>query len=285
MYRYYLIADFRVISVSSYIVVPSRIMELCKSLGIKVIEEGEDSISQIRDHITKMQKKLANLAKQDQALHPHVYLQPAEQEDAWSQISTCHSLAETAFKRDDLIDQVKAIIHKELPTEGSPIMITGGTKSGKTSLCSLIPGLVDETTHCIVRFCGLTKFSKTLMKLIISISKQIHLAYDTTILQKDFDLTTEDLAQTMVDLLVDAGRKEAPLVIVIDGLDQLHDNRVDVARFLEKFHGKIPPNVAMVVSLRIDDDTNQFINSTVNVVKTAMDRIQPVIHGNYSRVL
>lgn len=232
--------------------------EMAASLGIKSVS----TVSEIESAIVKAYKRRANIEKQEKATNPHVYLQPFETMDVWNHVHLCHTISENGFERKEQIDQVRAAITSDAKVRSSPIIISGGIKTGKTFLCSQIPKIMGEDSVSIVRFCGLTELTKTLPKLLRGISKHLHLLYGSTILPRSVGNSN---FSAMIDLFKSILTEvhmcaDKPVVLVLDSLESLAETNANLNKFITLCMHAIPVNISLVVSVRVTDERSEFFN-------------------------
>lgn len=254
--------------------------DLAESLGIKAISDP----SELDGLITKTQKRQVNLLKQENALHPHTYLQPFESDDVWNHVSICHTLTEQSFTRQNLLDQLHTAIVSEISKVGSPILLTGGRKVGKTWLCAQIPSLIKEQAVSLVRFCALTRLTNTLPKVLRGISKQLHIICQSSILPRSIENSgVEDMFELFKDILKEASTlADKPVVLVFDAFDKLAADAGDLSRFLSLCAEAIPTNVALVVSARNNVEEEEFYDMSKDPCINVVLKAAGIVIGNYS---
>lgn len=222
-----------------------------------------NTVDEIEAAVIKAQKRKVNIQKQERALHPHYYIEPYETDDVWNHVNLCHTLPESAFARDDLLNQLKTSIEGDFSVASSPLVVKGESKTGKTWLCAHIPSLLGDASLTVVRFCALTRLASTLPNLLRNISKQLHAVYGSPVVPRHVQPSIADLSELFLEILNNISSSnistEKPLVLVLDGLDKLAAPATDLAEFIFHCHGRIPEKTVLVLSLTSpDSDSTEF---------------------------
>lgn len=219
--------------------------------------------------VVKAQKRRVNLLKQERAIHPHIYLEHFEYEDIWNHVHTSHTISESCFKREGLLEKVKAAILSDVGTVSSSIILSGGLKAGKSWLCSQIPSLLGEEALTLVRYCGLTSLTTTLPKLLAGLTKQLSSVYQTPLLSA----TTEQLdaagvfALFRVVLEKVSESTDKPVVLVLDSFDKLAASGVYLSHFSALCRNAIPANVVLVLSVTTKTEDSEFADFSSCITK------------------
>lgn len=238
-----------ILSLSCFIItVEEYCKELASSLSIKIVT----TVPEIDTLISKKLKRKANMLKDEKAKNPNAYLSTFEAEDAWNHVGLCHSISSVCYKRSDCMQQLRTAIEQNLKSSGSPIVVHGESFCGKTWLAAQLPQELGESCHTIVRFCSLTKLTRSLSNLLYGISKQLQaIIQSQTLPVKSSKLSTETLAELFVEMMLDvSSRSDTPVVIVLDGLDKLGSSIVNLSQFLKICTNQVPEKVCLVVTLR-----------------------------------
>ncbi|XP_067936802.1 uncharacterized protein [Watersipora subatra] len=236
--------------------------KLADSLGIKSVKSTTD----LEGVIVKAQKRRVNIQKQERALLPNVYLEPFESEDIWNHVNTSHSLSDSAFKRESLLQEVKSAINSSIKTTSSPIVVSGGQRTGKTWLCAQLPSEMADETLTLVRFCGLTSLTTTLPRVLLSLSKQLTAIYRIPLLSHDItNKSISKMAESFKSLLDELSASVTkPVVLVLDGFDKLAASNMELCEFISFCKEKIPSNIALLLSVTSREDDSEFLHISID---------------------
>lgn len=248
---------------------------MAESLSIKPAKD----VAELEAMIVRAQKRRINVQKQERSLQPNVHMEQFESDDVWNHVNTCHRISQECYKREGLLEQVKAAVKHDSAIVSSPVIISGDLQCGKTWLCAQIPSLLGEESITLVRFCGLTRLTSTLTKLLRGLSKQLHVLYGSQILPRAIEqYSVEDTFQLFRDILnevsVSAGK---PVVLVLDSLDKLAASARDLMQFIALCEGCVPPNVVMVMSLTKKAENSEFYDCHSEMKNLSMDEADKLI--------
>lgn len=151
--------------------------------------------------------------------------------------------------------------------KNSPLVVLGPSGCGKTAF--IAKGVEWASKHLmtadiIVRFLGHTIDSLSVVKTLTSLCQQIGQLYDQSL--HDIPKHYSKLVIYFLRLLALANRRK-PLILFLDGLDELPFNHKD-DHHLSWLPKQLPPYVAMVISIKDDRNHHDELKALKNAFPT-----------------
>eukprot|EP01147_Barroeca_monosierra_P003828 gene3828-6338_t len=230
----------------------------CRSYKVQWVEEGLQYDSAFIDYITEycvdLTRALLNSLGESFENDLHVTL-PEWCKEAVEHIQFALFKAQHTIARDEAMD----VIHAHLNSDScSPVIVTGGSGTGKTTFLAQLVDILRRSDDVIVaaRFAGATCKSTSLTHTLRLLTQQllflVHPNTDIETIPSDFRALIAALPQHIANLNA-LNRK---VVLVIDSLDEYVDdeNRLDERVGLSAWLPvSLPPNVKLIVSARSHD--------------------------------
>ncbi|MCL2114846.1 MAG: NACHT domain-containing protein [Methanobrevibacter sp.] len=148
--------------------------------------------------------------------------------------------------RINIIKDIKKYINSN---NRSPLVIIGESGSGKTALLSHLSEQLKNNQYLVIsRFIGASPESSDIISLLKSISQELTIKYNKE--NSEIPDNFQEALSTFLSKLNYAKENNLPLIIFIDGLNQLSDiGKITELSWLPK---KLPENVNLIVSTTED---------------------------------
>ncbi|KAJ8042119.1 NACHT domain- and WD repeat-containing protein 1 [Holothuria leucospilota] len=165
-------------------------------------------------------------------------------EELQRQSSFCQQQTETFHGQSDILNQLESYLSSG---KSIPLILHGGPGCGKTSIAAMCTKHVSSKTACVVRFVGTSLESQTINQIFRSACDQIACLYGGYI-----SITSGGMEQLQMDLLklLDRVTADRPLLLILDGVDQLEDS-ISNFDWLPKV---LPPHVKMILTCNSNEN-------------------------------
>lgn len=232
------LAEKHIIRISVHYVEGGLNMELSEHLQY---------LEQVEEHLKKQLLELINgIIDEHQSktmLRPSYGIEANLLEELNQQTSFCQKAAQCSINREKTISEIKNYITN---SSGLPLVLYGPGGCGKTTLLARI-GQCCSTwipeAFVIQRFIGISAQSSTIEQLLSSITNQCSIL---TYGHKCYCTHNLDTYKKVLPSLLMAGCLQRPLIILLDGLDQI---RAYSSRALDWLPEKLPDNIKLILSV------------------------------------
>jgi hypothetical protein len=149
-----------------------------------------------------------------------------------------------------------------------PYAVIGDSGTGKTALLGHVSNMIRSNpkdynnASVVTRYIGATPDSTDIRMLLKGISWQVAKIYGKKTNEASFDI--DSIINEFIDLISSANEL-APLIIIIDSLDQLTFNRQN--EYFAWLPKTLPPNVSMIIS-SIPGNRNEYYSSLEEMLTT-----------------
>ncbi|CAG9765713.1 unnamed protein product [Ceutorhynchus assimilis] len=211
------------------------------------IPEHKDYVSTVITHIQKhLQETIDSIMDEHTnktMIKPSYGIEASLFEELNQQTYFCQKASQCSINREKTIEEIQSYITSD---KSNPLILVGPSGCGKTTLLARIavhcPNKVPEA-FLIVRFVGISAHSNTIEQLLSSITNQCSiLAFG----HKCFcDHSIEEYQKILPNLLT-ASSPQRPMVIILDGLDQVREYSSKNTKWIPS---KLPDNIKLIISV------------------------------------
>ncbi|CAG9853566.1 unnamed protein product [Phyllotreta striolata] len=231
--------------------------------GIDIkIPEHEDYILTVVHHLNKHLSDMVNTIIEEHQnkamLRPSYGIEAALFEELNQQTAFCQKAAQCSTNREALVNDVKGYIKGD---SSKPLVIYGPSGCGKTTLLARAVQCCQQwlpEAFLIVRFVGISAQSSTVEQLLSSITNQCSiLNYG----HKCYCNHNIETYQKILPNLLTASCLQRPLVIVLDGLDQV---RSYSSKSIDWLPTVLPDNIKLIISVSENSEMLEKINEKID---------------------
>ncbi|XP_030753342.1 NACHT and WD repeat domain-containing protein 2 [Sitophilus oryzae] len=219
------------------------------------LPEHKDYVSTVTTHLQKHLKDTIDGIVEEHAaksmIKPSFGIEAGLFEELNQQTYFCQKAAQCSINREKTIEDV----HRYLAGGGtSPLVLVGPNGCGKTTLLARVaahfPGRLPEA-FLVLRFVGISAQSNSIEQLLSSVTDQCSiLAYGH---KCHCNHTMEDYQKVLPNLLA-ASSVQRPLIIILDGLDQVREYSSTTLQWVPP---KLPDNIKLIVSVAENSTMHQ----------------------------
>lgn len=233
--------------------IPVRWME--GGLQPKKVPEHASYIDCVVENLSRLLTEMVDTIMEEHqtktTLRPSYGIDAATLEELNQQTSFCQRAAQCSVNREKTINEIKGYITSD---RTHPMVIYGPGGCGKTTLLARIAQCCASwlpEAFLILRFVGISAQSSTVEQLLSSITNQC------SILTYGYKNTSAHSLPAYANILpglLRAGRHlQRPLIIILDGIDQVREFS---ARSLDWLPTQLPDHVKVLVS--VTEDSRQY---------------------------
>ncbi|XP_056647037.1 NACHT and WD repeat domain-containing protein 2 isoform X1 [Diorhabda sublineata] len=230
-------------------------------LDVKIPEHEEylaNVVHHLRKHLSEMIKTIIDEHQNKTMLKPSYGIEATLFEELNQQTTFCQKAAQCSTDREKTINNVKEYI---TGSSTAPLVIYGPSGSGKTTLLARVAQCCQlwlPEAFLIVRFIGISAQSSTVEQLLSSITNQCSiLNYG----HKCYCTNNIETYQKVLPTLLTASCLQRPLIILLDGLDQV---RAYSSKNIDWLPTELPDNIKLIISVSESSDMHVKISGKLN---------------------
>ncbi|KAL3288933.1 hypothetical protein HHI36_003377 [Cryptolaemus montrouzieri] len=216
--------------------------------GINVqIPEHANYVEQVALHLKKhLTEMIVGIIEEHHAksmLKPSYGIEASIFEELNQQTGFCQKAAQCSINREKTINEIKEYI---INPSTSPLILFGPGGCGKTTLLARVAQCCSQwlpEAFLILRFIGISAQSSTIEQLLSSITNQCSII---TYGHKCYCIHNLETYKRVLPALLGASCLQRPLIILLDGLDQV---RAYSSKTIDWLPEKLPENIKLVLSV------------------------------------
>ncbi|XP_066263113.1 NACHT and WD repeat domain-containing protein 2 [Euwallacea similis] len=211
------------------------------------IPEHKEYVTTVTTHLQKHLQETIDSIIDDHTnktmIRPSYGIEAGLFEELNQQTYFCQKASQCSINRERTIEEIYAYITSDKST---PLLLTGPSGCGKTTLLSKIamqcPAKLPEA-FLVLRFVGISAQSNTVEQLLNSITNQCSILAHG---HKCYCFHRVEEYQKVLPELLSANSLQRPLVIFLDGLDQVREYSSTDTQWVPS---KLPDNVKLIISV------------------------------------
>ncbi|XP_049826318.1 NACHT and WD repeat domain-containing protein 2 isoform X2 [Aethina tumida] len=191
-------------------------------------------------------------------LKPSYGIEASLFEELNQQTSFCQKAAQCSINRDKTINNIRTYI---LGDSTAPLVLYGPGGCGKTTLLARVAQCCQQwlpEAFVILRFVGISAQSSTLEQLLSSITNQCSIL---TYGHKCYCTHSLESYEKILPTLLTASCLQRPLIIVLDGIDQVRSYSSKSINWLPT---KLPDNIKLLLSVSEGTDMHEEMSHKFN---------------------
>ncbi|CAH1102040.1 unnamed protein product [Psylliodes chrysocephalus] len=231
--------------------------------GINVnIPEHEDYmlnvVHHLKKHLSEMINTIIDEHQSKTMLKPSYGIEATLFEELNQQTSFCQKAVQCSTNREKTVNDVKGYL---TGNSTNPLVIYGPSGCGKTTLLARVAQCCQQwlpEAFLIVRFVGISAQSSTIEQLLSSITNQCSILNYGHKCHCNHNIETY---QKVLLSLLTASCLQRPLVILLDGLDQV---RTYSSKNIDWLPTVLPDNIKLIISVSENSDMHAKISEKLN---------------------
>ncbi|KAH3895797.1 hypothetical protein DPMN_019963 [Dreissena polymorpha] len=205
-----------------------------------------DTSAEQRKYLTRLCKDFTDImiSLVTQAIQNRKLLHDRLTEECMQHIRLCQAKCAEFHGRTETLERIKSYLLDQ--SAKAPLVVHGISGTGKTSILAMTAKLcktwLPKTPKLVLRFLGTTVESSSVLPLLQSLVQQLSILGNQSLRAE----LTIDLLKVQLNLLLEQGTAECPLVVILDSLDQLDTSHH--GHSLMWLPASLPPHCKIVMS-------------------------------------
>uniref|UniRef100_A0A6P7FUD4 NACHT and WD repeat domain-containing protein 2 isoform X1 n=1 Tax=Diabrotica virgifera virgifera TaxID=50390 RepID=A0A6P7FUD4_DIAVI len=230
-------------------------------LNIQIPEHEEylaNVVHHLKKHLSEMINTIIEEHQSKTMLKPSFGIEATLFEELNQQTTFCQKAAQCSTDREKTINEVKGYINGN---STNPLVIYGPSGCGKTTLLARVAQCCQQwlpEAFLIVRFIGISAQSSTVEQLLSSITNQCSILNYGHKCHCTHNIETY---QKVLPNLLTASCLQRPLIILLDGLDQV---RAYSSKNIDWLPTVLPDNIKLIISVSEQSDMHAKISEKLN---------------------